>query len=45
MKISGSAWVHISLAVVVAVAAVILVVPSFALLYALQGRRVLGGGE
>ena len=31
--------------VVVAVAAVILVVPSFALLYALQGRRVLGGGE
>lgn len=30
---------------VVTVAAVILVVPSFALLYVLQGRRVLGGGE
>ena len=29
---------------VVAIAAVILVVPSFALLYVLQGRRVLGGG-
>jgi len=29
--------------VVVAIAAVILVVPSFALLYALQGRRLLGG--
>jgi len=31
--------------VVVAIAAVILVVPSFALLYTLQGRRLLGGGE
>ena len=31
--------------VVVAIAAVILVVPSFALLYSLQGRRMLGGGE
>jgi len=31
--------------VVVAIAAVILVVPSFALLYALQGRQMLGGGE
>jgi cytochrome bd ubiquinol oxidase subunit II len=31
--------------VVVAIAAVILVVPSFALLFALQGRRMLGGGE
>ena len=31
--------------VVVAIAAVILVVPSFALLYTLQGRRMLGGGE
>ena len=31
--------------VVVAIAAVILVVPSFALLYSLQGRRVLGDGE
>jgi hypothetical protein len=31
--------------IVVAIAAVILVVPSFALLYALQGRQMLGGGE
>lgn len=31
--------------VVVAIAAVILVVPSFALLFTLQGRRMLGGGE
>jgi cytochrome d ubiquinol oxidase subunit II len=31
--------------VVVAIAAVILVVPSFALLYILQGDRMLGGGE
>jgi Cytochrome bd terminal oxidase subunit II len=31
--------------VVVAIAAVILVVPSFALLYSLQGRRMLGGEE
>ena len=31
--------------VVVAIAAVILVVPSFALLYSLQGRRMLGGDE
>jgi cytochrome bd ubiquinol oxidase subunit II len=31
--------------VVVAIAAVILVVPSFALLFSLQGRRMLGGGE
>jgi cytochrome bd ubiquinol oxidase subunit II len=31
--------------VVVAMAAVILVVPSFALLYILQGRHMLGGGE
>jgi cytochrome bd ubiquinol oxidase subunit II len=31
--------------VVVAIAAVILVVPSFALLFSLQGRRLLGGGE
>ena len=31
--------------VVVAIAAVILVVPSFALLYSLQGRSMLGGGE
>src|ERR1700689_3391562 len=31
--------------VVVAIAAVILVVPSFALLYALQGGQMLGGGE
>ncbi len=31
--------------VVVAIAAVILVVPSFALLYVLQGSRKLGGGE
>src|SRR3984957_13439451 len=31
--------------VVVAVAAVILVVPSFALLFSLQGRRMLGGSE
>ena len=31
--------------VVVAIAAVVLVVPSFALLYTLQGRRMLGGGE
>jgi hypothetical protein len=30
---------------VVAIAAVILVVPSFALLFTLQGRRMLGGGE
>jgi len=31
--------------IVVFVAAVLLVGPSFALLYALQGRRMLGGGE
>jgi cytochrome bd ubiquinol oxidase subunit II len=31
--------------VVVAIAAVILVVPSFALLYTLQGRRMLGDGD
>jgi cytochrome d ubiquinol oxidase subunit II len=31
--------------VVVAIAAAILVVPSFALLYSLQGRHMLGGGE
>jgi cytochrome d ubiquinol oxidase subunit II len=31
--------------VVVAIAAVILVVPSFVLLFVLQGRRMLGGGE
>ena len=31
--------------VVVAIAAVILVVPSFALLYSLQGRRLLSGDE
>ena len=31
--------------VVVSIAAVILVVPSFALLFRLQGRRMLGGGE
>jgi cytochrome d ubiquinol oxidase subunit II len=31
--------------VVVAIAAVILLVPSFALLFTLQGRRMLGGGE
>jgi cytochrome d ubiquinol oxidase subunit II len=31
--------------VVVTIAAVILVVPSFALLYSLQGRQVLGGDE
>jgi len=31
--------------VIVAVAAVILVVPSFALLFTLQGRRILGGDE
>ena len=31
--------------VVVAIAAVILVVPSFTLLFTLQGRRMLGGGE
>jgi len=31
--------------VVVAIAAVILVVPSFALLFSLQGRSMLGGGE
>jgi cytochrome d ubiquinol oxidase subunit II len=31
--------------VVLAIAAVILVVPSFALLFALQSRRVLAGGE
>jgi cytochrome d ubiquinol oxidase subunit II len=31
--------------VVVAIAAVVLVVPSFALLYALQGRQMLGEGE
>ena len=31
--------------VVVAIAAVILVVPSFALLYSLQSRHMLGGGE
>ena len=31
--------------VVVTIAAVILVVPSFALLYSLQGRRMLGGDE
>ena len=31
--------------VVVAIAAVILVVPSFALLFTLQGRRMLGGDE
>jgi cytochrome d ubiquinol oxidase subunit II len=30
---------------VVAIAAVILVVPSFALLFSLQGRRILGDGE
>jgi cytochrome bd ubiquinol oxidase subunit II len=30
--------------VVVAIAVVILVVPSFALLFTLQGRRMLGGG-
>ena len=31
--------------VVVSIAAVILVVPSFALLFSLQGRHMLGGGE
>ncbi len=31
--------------VVVAIAAVILVVPSFVLLYSMQGRRMLGGSE
>jgi hypothetical protein len=31
--------------VVVAIAAVVLVVPSFALLFILQGRRMLGDGE
>lgn len=31
--------------IAIAIAAVVLVVPSFALLFVLQGRRLLGGGE
>ena len=36
---------HFVALVVVAIAAVILVVPSFALLFTLQGRRMLGDGQ
>jgi cytochrome bd ubiquinol oxidase subunit II len=42
---AGATQTTFAALVVVAIAAVILVVPSFALLFALQGRRMLGGGE
>ncbi len=42
---AGATQVTFVALVVVAIAAVILVVPSFALLFTLQGRRMLGGDE
>jgi cytochrome bd ubiquinol oxidase subunit II len=42
---AGATQATFTALVVVAIAAVILVVPSFALLYSLQGRRLLSGDE
>jgi cytochrome bd-type quinol oxidase subunit 2 len=42
---AGATQATFAALVVVAIAAVILVVPSFARLYVLQGRRLLGDGH